>query len=279
MKIGIVDVGGGFRGIYAAGVLDYCIDQQIRFDLGIGVSAGTANLASYIAGQRGRNYRFYTEYAFRKQYMSVRNFISKGFYVDMEYVYGTLSRAGGELAMDYPAFHDNPMELIMVAAEAETGEVKYFDKGDIRQDDYRVMTASSSMPFACKPFEIQGVLYYDGAMGDPVPVEKAFQLGCDRVIVILTKPEQELRTPQRDKKIAALIRKKYPAAAERLCRRAQQYNESVALAREYARQGKTLIVAPDDTCGIDTLRKNKAALNQLYKKGYIDGVKISNYLY
>lgn len=52
MKIGIVDVGGGLRGIYAAGVLDYCMDQGIRFDVGIGVSAGSANLASYTAGQR-----------------------------------------------------------------------------------------------------------------------------------------------------------------------------------------------------------------------------------
>lgn len=53
MKTGIVDVGGGLRGIYAAGVLDYCMDKGIRFDLGIGVSAGSANLISYAAGQRG----------------------------------------------------------------------------------------------------------------------------------------------------------------------------------------------------------------------------------
>ena len=51
MKIGVIDVGGGYRGIYAAGVLDYCMDQKIAFDLGIGISAGSANLASYAAGQ------------------------------------------------------------------------------------------------------------------------------------------------------------------------------------------------------------------------------------
>lgn len=27
MKTGIIDVGGGQRGIYAAGVLDYCMDK------------------------------------------------------------------------------------------------------------------------------------------------------------------------------------------------------------------------------------------------------------
>ena len=60
MKIGVVDVGGGYRGIYAAGVLDYCMDQNISFDLGIGVSAGSANLVSYAAHQPRRNLCFYT---------------------------------------------------------------------------------------------------------------------------------------------------------------------------------------------------------------------------
>lgn len=47
MKTGIVDVGGGLRGVYAVGVLDCCMDQGIHFDLGIGVSEGSTNLVSY----------------------------------------------------------------------------------------------------------------------------------------------------------------------------------------------------------------------------------------
>ena len=278
MKIGIVDVGGGLRGIYAAGVLDYCMDQGIRFDVGIGVSAGSANLASYTAGQKGRNYQFYTEYAFRKQYMSLGNFIRKKSYVDMDYVYGTLCGADGENPLDYPALRDHPMEFYVVATDAETGQPKYFDKTDIRQDDYSIMKASSASPFVCKPYIVQGTPYYDGALGDPVPIEKAFQLGCDRVVVILTKPEKELRTSRKDEKLAVGIRKKYPAAAEKLCRRAQRYNESVALAKDYAKQGKAFIVAPDDTCGVDTLKKDKESLHRLYEKGYKDGKKITDYL-
>ena len=87
MKTGVIDVGGGYRGIYAAGVLDYCIDRNITFDLGIGISAGSANLASFTAGQKGRNYRFYTEYGLRKEYASLSNFIRKRSYIDMDYVY------------------------------------------------------------------------------------------------------------------------------------------------------------------------------------------------
>ena len=278
MKIGVIDVGGGFRGIYAAGVLDFCIDQKITFDLGIGISAGSANLASYAAGQKGRNFLFYTVYGFRKQYMSLGNFIRKGSYVDVDYIYGTLSRASGEKPLDYPAMLNNPMEFYVVAADALTGQAKYFDKKDIAQDRYDIFKASSSIPFVCKPYYVYGTPYYDGALGDPVPIEKAFELGCDRVVLILTKPENTPRTSGKDEWFAAGIRKKYPLAAESLCRRARRYNEEVTRAREYARQGRVLIVSPDDTCGVDTLRRNKQSLHLLYRKGYRDAEKIKAFI-
>ncbi len=278
MKTGIIDVGGGFREIYACGVLDYCLDQKIPFDLGIGISAGSANLASFIAGQRGRNFTFYTEYGLRKQYASVGNFIRKRSFIDMDYVYGTLSNHDGENPLDYTALRNNPMEFIVVAANAETGEATYFDKRDIRQDDYNVFKASSSIPFVCKPYFLQGTPYYDGALGDPVPIEKAFASGCDRVVLLLTKPENVLRTFEQDEKLAARIRKKYPHAAEKLRQRANRSNEGVALAQKYARQGKVLIVAPDDTCGVSTLSRDPANMKRLYDKGYADGEKVKSFM-
>ena len=170
------------------------------------------------------------------------------------------------------------MAFYVVATEAETGQARYFDKSHIHQDDYGIMKASSAIPFVCKPYTVGGTAYYDGALSDPVPVEKAFQLGCDRVVLILTKPEKLLRTPKKDEKLAACIRHAHPAAAKALCQRAQRYNESVALARMRARQGKVLIVAPEDTCGVDTLTKDKQALCKLYEMGYADGKKITDYL-
>ena len=278
MKTGVIDVGGGLRGIYAAGVLDYCMDHGIRFDLGVGISAGSANLASFAAGQKRRNHQFYTEYAFRKQYMSVRNFIFRRSFIDMDYVYGTLSCSNGENPLDYCALRDNPMEFYVVAADAQTGKARYFDKSDIRQDDYSVFKASCAIPFVCKPYVVQGIPYYDGALGDPVPVEKAFQLGCSHLVLILSKPENERRVADTDIKLAARIRKKYPAAAESLCQRAQRYNEGVAAAQEYVQQGKAIILSPDDTCGVSTLKKDKDSLQRLYDKGYEDGKKISDFL-
>lgn len=273
-KIGVVDVGGGYRGIYAAGVLDCCMDNKIYFDLGIGVSAGSANLISYAAGQSRRNYKFYTEYGLRKEYAGVNNFLFKKSFIDLDYVYGTLSNSDGENPLDYIAAVNSPMEFLAVATVAKTGEAKYFDKSYISQDDYSVMKASCAIPFVCHPYPVGDKLYYDGALADPVPIEKAFQKGCDKVVLLLTLPENTVRTPDRDKKLASLIRKKYPLAAQKLCQRSQRYNEGIALAQRYAAEGKVLIIAPDDTCGVSTLSRDAGALHRLYEKGYRDGEKI-----
>ena len=133
MKTALVDVGGGMRGIYAAGVLDYCMDHGITFDLGIGVSAGSANISSFIAGQRGRNYPFYTDYPHRKEYMGLHELVHDRAYLNLDYVYGTLSNSGGENPLDYPAFVKNPMEFLAVATNAETGEAVYLTKEDVHQ--------------------------------------------------------------------------------------------------------------------------------------------------
>lgn len=277
-RIGVIDVGGGFRGIYASGVLDYCMDHRICFDLGIGVSAGSANLASFAAGQRGRNYVFYTQYGMRKAYASAGNFLHKGSYIDLDYVYGTLSNTDGEYPLNHAAILKKPMDVLVVATEAETGQAAYFRLKDCAQDHYDICKASSAIPVVCKPYVIDGVPYYDGALADPVPVQKAFDLGCEKVVVILTKPEDEIRVPGGDLRLARGIRRSYPRAAQKLRERADHYNAGVALAKRYASKGQALIVAPDDTCGVSTLTRDPELLKRLYEKGYASGEAILRFL-
>lgn len=118
-KIGVIDVGGGLRGIYAAGVFDWCLENGVKFDYGIGISAGSANLASYLSGQRGRNYLFYEEYSMRRQYMGAGNMLRSGSFLNLQYIYGTLSNAGCENPLDFEKMSANPMEWYMIATDAQ----------------------------------------------------------------------------------------------------------------------------------------------------------------
>ena len=274
MKFGIIDVGGGLRGIYGAGVLDRCLEEDIHFDCCIGVSAGSANMCSYVAGQHGRNKPFYQDYSFRPQYMSVHNLVQKHSYLDLEYVYGALSNTGGENPLDYPALVRSPAELVIVAAEAQTGRPRYFTKADVHQNDYRPLMASCCIPVVDRPYFIDGVPYYDGGLADPVPLQKALELGCDRVAVILTKPIAPEQTGSRDKKLARLLRHHYPEAAKGLAARAERYNQTVRQALKLEQAGTACVIAPDSTEGMATLTKDKESLEKMYRKGWRDAGKL-----
>ncbi|MEE0204869.1 MAG: patatin family protein [Oscillospiraceae bacterium] len=274
MKYGIIDVGGGLRGIYGAGVLDRCLEENICFDCCIGVSAGSANMASYLAKQHGRNKPFYDEYSFRKEYMSIKNLVKKHSYLDLDYVYGNLSNRGGENPLNYPAMMKNPAELLVVAADARTGAARYFTKDDVAQDDYRILMASCCIPVVDQPIFIDEVPYFDGGLADPVPLEKALEMGCDRVAVILTKPIALERTGRRDEKLSRLLRRRYPEAARGLSLRAQRYNEAVRKALAMEQEGRACVIAPDSTEGMSTLTKDKDSLGKMYEKGRTDAEKL-----
>lgn len=169
--IGVVDVGGGLRGVYGAGVFDTCLDEGIAFDYLIGVSAGSANVASFLAGQKGRNLKFYADYSFRKAYMSFRNLLRRGSYLDLDYIYGdALTNAGGEYPLDYQAMAARPETAKIVATDVATGQPVYFDFHDMAQDDYGAIKASCCVPVVNRPYRWRGKAYYDGGAQRPHPL-------------------------------------------------------------------------------------------------------------
>ena len=278
MKTGVVDVGGGLRGIYAAGIFDHCLDADLRFDLCIGVSAGSANIASYLAGQRGRNHTFYTEYAFRKEYMSLRNFLRKRSFVDLDYVYSTLSDAGGEYPLDYAHLAANPAEMIVVATDAEHRRGEVLHQGGRPSGRLRRLQGLLG-----DPLRLQAVLHRRRAVlrrraGRRGAHREGVRLGCDRVVLILTKPRDTIRTNEGDCKFADRIQKKYPRAAEQLRLRAEHYNQGVALAKRLEAEGRALILAPDDTCGVNTLTRDREGMERLYEKGLRDAEALDAFL-
>jgi predicted patatin/cPLA2 family phospholipase len=278
MKTGVIDVGGGLRGIYGAGVLDRCLEDGVRFDCCIGVSAGSANIASYLAGQKGRNYPFYYDYPLRPEYMSAKRFVREGNYLSLDYIYGTLSNHDGENPLDFDAMMANPASFFVEATRAEDGRSHYFTKRDFAPDDYRPLMASCCIPVVNRPYELGGVCYYDGGVAEPVPLQKAFDEGCERVVVILTKPIDPPRAASRDLLVAALLRGRYPQAAERLACRAGRYNSVVEWALVLQKQGKVLVVAPDDIGSMKTLTRDQRVLDGLYRKGCSDGAAIAKWL-
>lgn len=276
--IGLVDVGGGLRDIYGAGILDYCMGNAIDFDFCAGVSAGAANIISYIAHQPGRNYRFYTDYTFRNEYMGVGNLIKTGSFIGYDYIYGTLSNSDGEDPLDYETFEKSDKKAMFVATDSETGAPTYFTNADISQDNYRVIMASGCLPLIGHPCEIDGIGYFDGGISDPIPFQKAFDAGCDKVVVILTRPRDFYRDSKDDEPSAAILSKLYPEVAKKIMRRADLYNFQMDQVKELEKSDKALLLAPKDIAGMTTLKRDRDAMEKLYNYGINDATKIRDFL-
>lgn len=265
---GILDVGGGMRGIFGAGVTDCLLDQKVYLPYCIGVSAGSANLISYIAKQRGRNYRFYTRYAKRAEYMSLQNFLKKRSYFDLDYVYGTLSVTSGEDPVDYDAFFRAGQTLVTVATRADNGKPQYFTNADFHTDDLSPLKGSCAIPGVCKPYKVGDNLYFDGGVADPVPVEKALADGCDRLLVVLTKPLDFVKKPEHFRAAYTRALRAYPNIVKELETRAEVYNRGVEKVRALASMGKAVILAPAGGYHVTAFTKNEKKLERLYREGY-----------
>lgn len=275
--IGVIDVGGGNRGAFGAGVLDYCLDKGIQFDYCIGVSAGSANCVSYIAGQKGRNLRFYTNYNISKDAISIRNQLKYHSMLNLDYIFRTVSNEDGEDPLNYDAFVRSGQALRIVATDAETGRPVFFDKNDVERNNYRTLCASCNLPVVNRAYQLKGKAYYDGGLSDPIPVDRALRDGCDKVVVILTLPKNYFRDDLRDRRVARFVRA-YPRIRESIIKRSVVYNRQLKHLLDLEREGKVLIVAPRVKAEMDTLGRDKDVIEKLYYEGYDNAAPIEAFI-
>ena len=269
-QYGLVVEGGGMKCAYNAGILDAFLDAGISFDYCIGVSAGSGNLVSYLAGQRGRNLRFFTEYLHDPEYFGWKSLRKTGDLFGLQYIYGDLTNTTGKDPLDFPAIMKNPAEYEVAATNAVTGEAEYFGKEDMKQDDYRPIMASSAIPAACRPVVINGVPYYDGGISDAIPVRRALEKGCDRIVVILSKQRDYVRKPQGMRFLYSTLCRKYPKIIEDIDRRHITYRENLQEVFDLEKKGKAFVFAPSEHVKVGTYSMDEKTERILYDLGVKD---------
>ncbi len=271
--LGIIDVGGGMRCVYSAGVYDCFIDRKVKIPVCVGVSAGSANLITYACSQRGRTYEFYTDYAHRPEFMSMENFRKTGSFIGLDYIYSELSNTGGDSPLDYETFVASGTKLFVGATRAVDGQAHFFSNEDIKKDDYRVLKASCCLPAVCKAYNIDGVDYYDGGIASPIPFQKAFDEGCDKVVVVLTKQREKYLLPFGKKLLTRLTLSKTPHMIEQIRSIHTRCKVLLEEMEELEKQGKLLVIEPKDCFGVDTLTRDSEMMGAFYDEGYEDAAR------
>lgn len=270
MKIGLVVEGGGMKCTYNAAILDAFLDHNITFAYCIGASGGSGNLASYLAGQRGRNLRFFTEHIHSPSYFGLRSFLKTGDLFGLQYIYGTLTNSMGKDPLDFPALKNNPAEYEVVVTNALTGKAEYFGKEAMAQDDYRLIMASSAIPAACRPVELNDIPYFDGGLSDAIPVSRALEKGCDRLVVILSKMRDYVRKPQGMRLFYTMRCHRYPQIISLIDHRHTAYNQNLQEVFALEREGKAFVFAPSHPIHAGTYSMNEQAERDLYALGMED---------
>lgn len=270
-KTGLIVEGGGMRGIYGCGVLDAFLENSVSFPYGIGVSAGAANLASFVAEQEGRNYRFYTNYAFDERYMSFKNFVTTGSFFGMDYIYSELTEIVDPINFD--KLVNTQTEYYVVAVDAQTSKPVYFSKEDVRKYRGDVFKASSAVPAMCKPIEIDGKLYFDGGVSDSIPLKRALDDGCDKIVAVLTRPRGYVKKPEMGKMIYSEMLKDFPAIVKAMHVRHYVYNATLKNLFKLEKEGRAFIFCPEKSENVTIITRNKEELVTLYNEGKIDAEK------
>lgn len=269
-KIGLVVEGGGMKCAYGAGIMDAFLDEGITFDYCIGVSGGSGNVASYLAGQRGRNLRFFTDHIHSPDYFGLKSLLKTGDLFGLEYIYGNLTRRDGEDPLDFPALMKNPAEYEVVVTNALTGKPEYYGREMMQQDDYRLIMASSAIPVACHPVELNGTPYFDGGLTDAIPVRRAMERGCEKLVVLLTKNRDYVRKPQGMRGLYRRVCRKYPRIVEAIDRRHEVYNDNLRDVFSLEREGTAFVFAASEPIHVGTYSMKEEAERALYDLGLRD---------
>ena len=266
MKTCLVLEGGGLRGIYTAGVLDSLQKEDVKVDAVIGVSMGALVGINYISNQPGRALRINLNYCKDKNYIGLYTLLKTGNIVNKDLAYYEIPEKIDPF--DNDTFKKAQVDYYCTVTNIETGKAEYIKIKDAMKET-EVLRASSSLPAVSKSIELDGKKYLDGGIADSIPVEKALEMGFDRVIVVLTRPITYRKKPSKQKLVSRLYRK-YPEFVKCLRTRNDRYNETVKRIIELEKDNKIFVIRPSIGIPIKRIEHNKEIIQKQYDLGVTD---------
>ena len=277
MKRGLVLEGGAMRGLWTAGITDVMMEHDIWPDGLIGVSAGAAFGCNYKSRQIGRAIRYNMRFAKDSRYSGIRSLLTTGDYFNAEFDYHIVPKQYE--IYDDDAFNHNPMEFIVVCTDVETGEAVYKPLTEANYDTYEWIRASASMPLVSKVVSIQGRKLLDGGVADSIPLAYTESRGYDRNVVVLTQPLGYQKEHNRLMPLMRLALRRYPEMIKALDYRHIMYNKQLEYVAQAEREGRCLVIRPDEKIPIGHISHNPQQMQHVYQIGrtigerYIERIK------
>ena len=277
MKKGLVLEGGAMRGLFTAGIIDVMMEAGVEPDGLIGVSAGAAFGCNYKSRQPGRAIRYNTRFAKDARYSGLKSLLTTGDYFNAQFGYHIVPYQYD--LFDVAAFEQNPMEFIVVCTDVLTGQAVYHKMDRVDYDELEWLRASASMPLASKVVEVAGRKLLDGGVADSIPLAYFESIGYDRNVVILTQPEGYVKHRTKLMPLMRIGLRRYPEMIQAMDRRYLMYNRELEFVRQAEREGRCLVIRPDEKLPIGHISHDPEEMKRVYQIGremgdrYIERIK------
>ena len=169
-------------------------------------------------------------------------------------------------------------KFLVVVSDAETAKTEYIE---LTRDNYiNEMLASGSLPILMKnPIYINGKRKYDGGITDPLPVQKAYEMGAKEIVVIRTHEKEFVRKNKLENYLAAIATRSYPEISRALKMNSNLYNSSLEFINNPPVDCKITQICPPYRLKTRRATINHSIMKSDYHIGIDQGKKFLKKLY
>lgn len=265
MPTGLVMEGGAMRGMFTSGVIDVLMEQKIRLDGVIGVSAGATFGCNYVSRQAGRAVRYCVKYRHDPRFCSVTSLFLTGDMYGAKFCYHTLPEKLDPF--DRVAFAGSGIPFYVVCTDVNTGKAVYRRMKTLDSREVEWVRASASMPLASRIVRIGKHALLDGGISDSIPLRFMRQKGFERNVVILTQPRGYQKQPNSLKPLLRKVYADYPQLLRALEERHNVYNAEIRLVESEEKKGNVFVIRPPRDLPIGHITHSEKKLRETYEIG------------
>lgn len=258
--------GGGTRGVFTAGVLDYLMEKEVKFPYVIGVSAGACNAIDYVSKQIGRTKDCTIIQDRKNRYIGTKDALKKGYLFDMDRLFDEYPNR--LFPFDFDTYFASDIQCEVVVTNCLTGEAMYLSEKRDRERLLTICRASSSIPLISPVVDVDGIPCVDGGVADSVPLIHSMKLGHQKNVVVLTRNKgYRKKAPGKSRLLYTAALKKYPNLLNALLNRYRNYNRVMELVEKWEEEGHIFVIRPEVE-PVSRTEQNVEKLTEFYDHGY-----------
>lgn len=241
-KKALIIEGGGSRGVFSFGVIDSFIKASYNpFDIHLGVSNGAVVQLWYLLAVSDYNLDKML-FSASRDYVRYSNLLFNKSIMNFEKLYQDANKV---FPIDFDRLQDNlaGKNFYVVVSDAGSGKPEYIE---LSKENYiNEMLATGSLPVLMKnAILLEGKRKYDGGITDPIPVQKAYEMGAKEIIIIRTYEQTFIRKTKLENYIAAFATRSYPNISKALKENTTTYNSALEFINNPPSDCKILQICP-----------------------------------